>query len=70
MKLEQGQLWKQGEEYYRIVEWARLAITYKVLQDPSAKGGGGPPVKVTKKEFCRLIKGATLVFPPPSGAGD
>ena len=32
MKLQQGQIWKQGEEYYRIVKWERLSIDYKVMR--------------------------------------
>ncbi|MEM1082964.1 MAG: hypothetical protein AAGI48_02495 [Verrucomicrobiota bacterium] len=61
MKLEQGQLWKKGDEYYRIVQWARLAIEYKAMSDPES--GDGTLKEVTKKEFCRLIKGAELVEP-------
>ena len=58
MKLEQGQIWKQGEDYLRIVEWARLTIEYKSMKDPASKEGTRH--RVTKKEFCRLIKGAVL----------
>lgn len=59
MKLEQGQIWKQGEDYLRIVEWSRLSIEYKAMKDPASKEGTRQ--KVTKKEFCRLIKGAELL---------
>jgi hypothetical protein len=61
LKLEQGQIWKQGALYYRIVKWTRLTIDYKVLKDPTEKEGTLHPV--SKKEFCRLIKGATLLTP-------
>ena len=61
MKLEQGQIWKQGENYIRIVEWARLSIEYKVMKDPISKLG--TLHKTTKKEFCRLLKGAVLLKP-------
>lgn len=61
MKLEQGQIWQLGDEYLRIVTWERLAIEYKTLKDPQSKEGALQ--RVTKKEFCRLIKGAVL-FPP------
>ena len=61
LKLEQGQIWKQGDVYYRIVKWTRLTIDYKILKDPSDKEGTLHPV--SKKEFCRLIKGATLLTP-------
>jgi hypothetical protein len=59
MKLEQGQIWKKGDEYLRIVEWARLSIEYKRMKDPLTKEG--TLHKVTKKDFCRLLKGAELV---------
>ncbi|WP_395742928.1 hypothetical protein [Prosthecobacter sp.] len=61
MKLEQGQIWKKGEDYLRIVEWARLSIEYKRMKDPLTKQG--TLHKVTKKEFCRLLKGAVLLKP-------
>ncbi len=61
MKLEQGQLWQKGDEYIRIVHWARMAIDYKVLKDPTAKEG--TLHQLSKKEFCRLLKGAALVPP-------
>ncbi|MFD2255107.1 hypothetical protein ACFSSA_00325 [Luteolibacter algae] len=59
IKLEQGQLWKQGEKYFRIVIWERLAIQYKETASPDA--AEGTLHAVSKKEFCRLIKGAELV---------
>lgn len=61
MKLQQGQLWKKDGEYFRIVTWERLAIEYKSMTDPES--GEGTLHQVTKKEFCRLIKGAELVQP-------
>jgi len=67
MKLEQGQVWKKGEDYYRIVKWARLAIDYKLMADLAT--GQGDLHHVTKKEFCRLIKGAELID-PAAGATD
>ena len=59
MKLQQGQIWKKGDDYYRIVQWARLAIEYKHMTDLETKEGEFHTV--TKKEFCRLIKGAELL---------
>ena len=58
MKLEQGQLWKTDDAYFRIVEWARLSVRYKIMTDPVE--GSGTTHKLTKKEFCRMIKGAEL----------
>lgn len=59
MKLQQGQLWKKDGEFFRIVECERLAVTYKVMENPFAKEG--EQHQVTKKEFCRLIKDAKLL---------
>ncbi len=61
MHLEQGQVWKQGDEYLRIVKWERMAIEYKVM--PDLESGEGTFHRVTKKEFCRMIKGAALQTP-------
>ncbi len=70
MKLEQGQIWKRGDDYLRIVEWARLFIDYKVMKDLDSKQG--TLNRVTKKEFCRLLKGAVLLTPekPPADAAE
>jgi hypothetical protein len=59
MKLEQNQVWKQGDEYYRIVELERLEVQYKQVRNFGT--GEGSHHHVSKKEFCRLIKGATLL---------
>ncbi len=59
--LAQNQLWKQGDRYIRIVIWERLAIRYRETASPDA--AEGTIHDVTKKEFCRLIKGAVLIEP-------
>lgn len=59
MRLHQNQLWQQGAERYRIVHLERLSVEYKKL-DPSDPSKGTHHT-VTKKEFCRLIKGAVEV---------
>jgi len=59
MKLAQNQVWKQGEEYIRIVQLERLAVKYKAVRNLLT--GEGIHHDVSKKEFCRLIKGATLL---------
>ena len=64
MKLQQGQIWQKGNNYYRITEWSRMIIQYKHTQRLDRKEG--EVVEVSKKEFCRLLKGATLVEPPSS----
>jgi hypothetical protein len=62
MRLQQGQVWNANGEYLRIVKLERLAVEYKSLIDPTTKDGTHH--QATKKEFCRLIKNATLWEPP------
>ena len=59
MRLEQGQIWQQGETLLRLVHLERLKVEYKVVTDLITKEGTHH--KATKKQFCRLIKGATLL---------
>ncbi|MBC7978967.1 MAG: hypothetical protein H7Y36_00210 [Armatimonadetes bacterium] len=59
IQLQQGQLWKKGDDFLRIVVWERLAIQYKLTASPDS--AEGTLHDVSKKEFCRLIKGAELV---------
>ncbi len=59
MKLQQSQIWKKGDQYFRIVRLERLAVEYKAM--PGLNTKKGTPHHVTKKEFCRLLKGATLM---------
>jgi len=64
MRLQQNQAWKKGNHYLRIVVLERLAVEYKQTRDLASKEGIHH--RVTKKEFCRLLKDATLV--PPTGS--
>lgn len=70
IKLRQGQIWQQGEEYLRIVRLERLEVEYKSTITPTAKKGTHH--RVSKKEFCRLLKNAALLppaeTPPPAVA--
>lgn len=59
IKLAQNQVWKQGDDYHRIVTLERLEVRYKTVRDFGT--GEGTHHHVSKKEFCRLIKGATLL---------
>ena len=59
MKLWQNQVWKQGDKYLRIVELERLEVQYKDVENLLTRVGVHH--RVSKKEFCRLIKGATLL---------
>ncbi len=65
MKLQQGQLWKCSGATVRIVKLERLAVEYKTEPAAEADPDAGPGIRqrVTKKEFCRLIKGAVLTAP-------
>jgi hypothetical protein len=63
MKLQQDQVWQQGDTYLRILHLERLKVRYKQMKDVTSKAGTHHDV--SKKEFCRLIKGATLLAPAP-----
>lgn len=63
MKLRQNQLWRKGNDLYRIVQLERLSVDYKKLDPADPEEGAGEHYSVTKKEFCRLIKGADEVVP-------
>lgn len=59
MKLQQNQTWQAGDEYLRIVRLDRKEVEFKSLLDPTSRDGTHH--QVTKKEFCRMIKTATLL---------
>ena len=59
MKLRQGQVWKCGDEFVRIVHLERLEVGYKSARD--LKFTDGKHQLTSKKDFCRLLKGATLL---------
>jgi hypothetical protein len=61
MKLRQNQVWHLGGEFVRIVALDRLEVQYKTMKNLAT--GEGKHVTATKKEFCRLIKGAKLLAP-------
>jgi hypothetical protein len=61
VKLQQGQVWKQGKEYIRIVRLERLEVEYKSLI--SLAGKEGTRHVTSKKDFCRLLKQARLLMP-------
>jgi len=61
MKLQQGQVWKCGEQYVRIVHLARLEVGYKSATN--LRFTDGTHQHTSKKDFCRLLKGATLLAP-------
>jgi len=59
MKLQQGQVWKQGKEYIRIVRLERLEVEYKSMASLNTKEG--KKLVTSKKDFCRLLKQARLL---------
>ena len=61
MRLQQGQIWKCGDQYVRIVHLERLAVGYKSATN--LKFTDGTHQHTSKKDFCRLLKGATLLTP-------
>jgi hypothetical protein len=61
MKLCQGQIWKQGKEYIRVVRLERLEVEYKSMT--SLAGKEGTKHVTSKKDFCRLLKQAKLLQP-------
>lgn len=59
IKLAQNQVYRRGDEYIRIVELDRREVQYKAVTNLLTREGTHH--RVSKKEFCRLIKGATLL---------
>ena len=59
MKLKQGQTWKCGDEFVRIVDLQRLEVGYKTFK--SLKTSTGTHRRTSKKDFCRMLKNAKLV---------
>jgi hypothetical protein len=66
MKLCQGQVWKKDKEYIRIVRLERLEVEYKSM--PNLGNKEGTKVVTSKKDFCRLLKGAHLLQPAKTHA--
>jgi len=63
LKLRQGQIWKHGDGFIRIVRLERLEVGYKTFK--SFKTAAGTHHETSKKDFCRLLKGCTLLEPKP-----
>ncbi len=64
LRLQQGQIWKRADDYLRIVELHRLEVKFKAITNLETREGTHH--HVSKKEFCRMIKGATLLESAPS----
>jgi hypothetical protein len=61
MRIYQDEIYQKGAKFIRIVKLDRYEVEYKTM-DGSPKGEGSVAV-ASKKEFCRLLKGMTLVPP-------
>lgn len=59
MKLSQGQVWKCDAVFIRIVMLKRLEVGYKSFLD--LKHREGKHITTSKKDFCRMLKGARLL---------
>jgi len=59
MKLKQGQTWKCGDEFVRIVDLQRLEVGYKTFTNLNRNTGTHQ--RTSKKDFCRMLKNASLV---------
>ena len=59
MKLQQDQVWKLDDQYIRIVVLERLWVEYKLMKDLLTRDG--TRYRVTKKQFCNLIKKGVLL---------
>lgn len=59
LKLRQGQVWKHGDEFIRIVKLERLEVGYMTFK--KLKAGEGKHHHTSKKDFCRLLKTCTLL---------
>jgi hypothetical protein len=63
MRLYQDEVYQKGEKFIRIVRLDRYEVEFKTMTgDPKGKGEG-EVATLAKKEFCRLLKGMTLVPP-------
>ena len=63
MRLQQNQVWQLGDRFIRVVLLERKAVQYKITKGSTSVAG--PHQYATKKDFCRLLKGATLLPPAP-----
>jgi len=59
VKLKQGQTWKCGTEFVRIVDLQRLEVGYKSFKNLNSDTGTHQ--RTSKKDFCRMLKNASLV---------
>ncbi|HEX7260730.1 MAG TPA: hypothetical protein VF258_02860 [Luteolibacter sp.] len=61
MRLYQDEIYQKGEKFIRIVRLDRYEVEFKTMTGNPK--GEGPLAVLPKKEFCRSLKGMTLVPP-------
>ena len=59
MRIFQDEIYQKGAKYIRIVRLDRYEVEFKTMET-NPKGEGAVAV-LPKKEFCRLLKGMTLM---------
>ena len=64
LKLQQGQVWKHGNEFIRIVRLQKLEVAYKTFR--KLKNDPGKRHVTSKKDFCRLLKECRLLAQKPA----
>jgi hypothetical protein len=68
MRLYQDEVYQKGEKFIRIVRLDRYEVEFKTMIGGPKEDG--EVATLVKKEFCRLLKGMTLVFPVKKAATD
>lgn len=64
MRLFQDEIYQKGTKHIRIIRLDRYEVEFKTTEgDPK---GEGEVQTFAKKEFCRLLKGMTRIFPVTS----
>ncbi len=59
LRLRQDQVWEVDGGFVRIVRLERLSVGYKRLEELTTRDG--THLDLSKKEFCRMIKGGRLL---------
>ncbi len=68
MRIYQDEIYQKGDRFIRIMRLDRYEVEFRTTQgDPK---GEGPEQVYKKKEFCRLLKGMTLVTPEKKNGDD
>jgi len=61
MRIYQDEIYQKGAKFIRIVKLDRYEVEYKtMISEPK---GEGVVAVASKKEFCRLLMGMTLLVP-------